>query len=137
MRADLAAVVLDQRAGGHLPLTAGRSLRIQPRANHEGRRVHCNWSREAIEGLDWRSPKTCKPAVREGLHQGANPDAFDRPGMEAVRLDVTDPESVRSAAIRCEDVTLLVNNAGIGSLTDGVLHPAFVEACRIIFETNF
>lgn len=66
-----------------------------------------------------------------------DPEAFDRPGMEAVRLDVTDLDSVRAAAARCDDVTLLVNNAGIGSLTDGVLDPAFVEACRAIFETNF
>jgi NAD(P)-dependent dehydrogenase (short-subunit alcohol dehydrogenase family) len=66
-----------------------------------------------------------------------NPDAFDRQGIEAVRLDVTDAESVATAANLCDDVTLVINNAGIGSLTDGVLDPAFADVCRSILETNF
>jgi NAD(P)-dependent dehydrogenase (short-subunit alcohol dehydrogenase family) len=66
-----------------------------------------------------------------------NPDAFERSGIEAVKLDVTDAESVASAANRCDDVTLVVNNAGIGSVTDGVLDPAFGDVCRTILETNF
>jgi len=66
-----------------------------------------------------------------------NPDTFDRPGTEAVRLDVTNAESVATAANRCDDVTQVVNNAGIGSLTDGVLDPAFADVCRTILETNF
>ncbi len=30
-----------------------------------------------------------------------------------------------------------MNNAGIGTLTDGVLDEGFVDACRTVFETNF
>ena len=36
------------------------------------------------------------------------------PGVESVRLDVTDADQVARAARDCGDVTLLINNAGIG-----------------------
>jgi NAD(P)-dependent dehydrogenase (short-subunit alcohol dehydrogenase family) len=44
------------------------------------------------------------------------------PGAVPLRLDITDPDSVRAAAEQAGDVTLLVNNAGIStgaSLLDG------------------
>jgi NAD(P)-dependent dehydrogenase (short-subunit alcohol dehydrogenase family) len=53
-----------------------------------------------------------------------------------VRLDVTSDEDVTSAARRCGDVSIVVNNAGIlrasASLADGA-----VEAARAEMETNF
>jgi len=66
-----------------------------------------------------------------------NPDGFDVPGITPVKLDVTDPESITAAAEKCSDVTLLINNAGIGSLNAGVLDPAFIDTCTNIFDTNF
>ncbi|MEE4546415.1 SDR family oxidoreductase [Streptomyces sp. V4-01] len=56
------------------------------------------------------------------------------PGAEPLRLDVTDPESVRAAAEQAGDVDLLVNNAGISSgatLLDGAL-----DDWRREFETH-
>jgi NAD(P)-dependent dehydrogenase (short-subunit alcohol dehydrogenase family) len=53
-----------------------------------------------------RGAKTVYAGVRD-------PDGFEVPGLVPVRLDVTDPASVRAAAARCGDVTVLVNNAGI------------------------
>jgi short-subunit dehydrogenase len=44
---------------------------------------------------------------------------------------------VSAAAARCGDVTLLVNNAGIGRVNTGALDPAIIESAREIFETNF
>lgn len=35
------------------------------------------------------------------------------PGVEALPLDITDPEAVAEVAARASDVTLLVNNAGV------------------------
>jgi NAD(P)-dependent dehydrogenase (short-subunit alcohol dehydrogenase family) len=66
-----------------------------------------------------------------------NPDSFDVPGIVPVKMDVTDPDSVSAAAAECPDVTLLINNAGIGTLNTGVLDPAFIDSCLTIFETNF
>lgn len=62
-------------------------------------------------------------------------DSISRSGVVGVQLDVTSPTDIASAAQRCSDVTLLVNNAGIGSgaplLSDDV-----VDAARRNFETN-
>ena len=43
------------------------------------------------------------------------PELVDVPGVEVLRLDVTDPESVAAAAAAAADVTLVVNNAGIST----------------------
>ena len=57
------------------------------------------------------------------------------PGVVPVTLDVTDPAAVAAAAEAAQDVTLLINNAGIarlGSLTDDDA----LDALRAHFETN-
>ena len=43
------------------------------------------------------------------------PERIDLPGVEVLRLDLTDPDSVEAAAAVAGDVTLLVNNAGIAT----------------------
>ena len=61
--------------------------------------------------------------VEELLARGARkvyatarrPEAIDIPGVEVVRLDLTDPASVTAAAEIAQDVTLVVNNAGIST----------------------
>jgi len=57
-------------------------------------------------------------------------------GVEAIRLDVTKPEEVAAAAARAGDVTLLVNNAGVGH-QGGFLAADSEEVARRQFETNF
>ncbi|QIN84237.1 SDR family NAD(P)-dependent oxidoreductase [Rubrobacter tropicus] len=44
-----------------------------------------------------------------------DPEKVDVPGVEVLRLDITDPDSVAEAAARASDVTLLVNNAGVSN----------------------
>ncbi|MFG1914921.1 SDR family NAD(P)-dependent oxidoreductase [Micromonospora sp. NPDC048898] len=46
------------------------------------------------------------------------PERIDIPGVETLRLDITDPRSVEEAASIASDVTLLVNNAGISTSTN-------------------
>lgn len=56
------------------------------------------------------------------------------PGVEPISLDITDPESVAAAAVLADDVTLLVNNAGVAhaqNLVDGDL-----DRIRAEIETN-
>jgi NAD(P)-dependent dehydrogenase (short-subunit alcohol dehydrogenase family) len=61
--------------------------------------------------------------VEELLARGARkvyatarrPEAIDIPGVEVLRLDLTDAASVTAAAEAAADVTLLVNNAGIST----------------------
>ena len=53
-----------------------------------------------------------------------------------MRLDVTKPDEIAAAAARLGDVTLLINNAGIGA-AGGFLAPDSEEVARRLFETNF
>jgi NAD(P)-dependent dehydrogenase (short-subunit alcohol dehydrogenase family) len=61
--------------------------------------------------------------VEELLERGARkvyatarrPEAIDIPGVEVLRLDLTDEASVTAAAAAAQDVTLLINNAGIST----------------------
>ena len=66
-----------------------------------------------------------------------NPDGVDLPGVIPVKFDVTDSVAVGAVARRCNDVTLLINNAGIGRVDAGALDPPVIDNAREIFKTNF
>jgi NAD(P)-dependent dehydrogenase (short-subunit alcohol dehydrogenase family) len=82
--------------------------------------------------------------TRELLARGArkvyagarDPSTVNQPGVEAIRLDVTKPEEVAAAAARASDVTLVINNAGVGQ-QGGFLASDSEEVARRQFETNF
>jgi NAD(P)-dependent dehydrogenase (short-subunit alcohol dehydrogenase family) len=57
------------------------------------------------------------------------------PGVEAVRLDITSPAHIEAAVAHCSDVTLLINNAGIGTGT-GVLADDAMQQLQREFDTN-
>ncbi|MEU5951029.1 SDR family oxidoreductase [Streptomyces sp. NPDC047525] len=63
------------------------------------------------------------------------PETVDLPGVTPLRLDVTDEESIRTAARTASDATLLINNAGIS--TGATLVGGDLEAVRREMETNF
>jgi len=83
--------------------------------------------------------------AREALARGAskvyagmrNTAGFNVPGIVPVQLDVTDPASIAAAVARCGDVTVLVNNAGIGRVLEGPLDSRMEAQSREIFETNY
>lgn len=63
------------------------------------------------------------------------PEAVDLDGVVPIRLDITDPESVRRAAAIASDVNVLVNNAGVSThagLLSGVL-----DDIRLEMETHY
>ena len=82
--------------------------------------------------------------VRAAMARGArkvyagarNPAGMTLAGVEPVQLDVTDAGQVTAAARQCTDVTLLINNAGIG-VTGDILSPDAVAQARQMMETNF
>ncbi|MEQ9642344.1 MAG: SDR family oxidoreductase [Alphaproteobacteria bacterium] len=53
-----------------------------------------------------------------------------------LRLDVTEPEQVAAAARQCDDVNLLINNAGVNRMS-GLLDADGVAAARAEIETNY
>ncbi|MEP6659421.1 MAG: SDR family oxidoreductase [Acidimicrobiales bacterium] len=56
-------------------------------------------------------------------------------GVEAIRLDITSADDIAAAAAHCGDVTLLVNNAGIGTGTSALAANA-IEMSKREFDTN-
>ena len=82
--------------------------------------------------------------VRELLARGArkvyaaarDPSTIaPQPGVQALRLDVNNPEEVAAAAALASDVTLVINNAGIAQ-PGGFMAADSEEVMRRIFETN-
>ena len=65
-----------------------------------------------------------------------DPASVSLPGVEPIRLDVTKADEVDAAAARAGDVTLLINNAGIGQ-PDSFLGPDSEANARRHLETNY
>jgi len=82
--------------------------------------------------------------ARELLARGArkvyagarDPASVTLSGVQAVRLDVTKPEDVAAAAALASDVTLVINNAGVGQ-PGGFLAADSEDTSRRMLETNF
>jgi len=82
--------------------------------------------------------------ARELLARGArkvyagarDPASVSLPGVQALKLDVNNPEDVAAAAAKASDVTLVINNAGIAQ-PGGFLAADSEDLARRIFETNF
>jgi NAD(P)-dependent dehydrogenase (short-subunit alcohol dehydrogenase family) len=70
------------------------------------------------------------------VYAGArDPESVTTPGVTAVRLDVTDTASVAAAAAELGDVTVVINNAGIGR-TGSLLSGDDLDGFRDELETN-
>jgi NAD(P)-dependent dehydrogenase (short-subunit alcohol dehydrogenase family) len=83
-----------------------------------------------------------KAFVSELLHRGAtkvyvtarNPHPSPDRRIVPVALDVTDAASVSALADLAGDVSIVINNAGVGG--SGPLLRANLDAIRAVFETN-
>jgi NAD(P)-dependent dehydrogenase (short-subunit alcohol dehydrogenase family) len=64
-----------------------------------------------------------------------HPSTIDLPGVQPLRLDITDPHSVSAAAAVAGDATLLINNAG--SSTHAGLLDGDLDDVRLEIETHF
>lgn len=64
-----------------------------------------------------------------------DPGTVTTPGVEPVRLDITSPDDIAAAAAHCGDVSLLINNAGIGTGTSALAEDA-LENLRLELDTN-
>ncbi|HEY2257167.1 MAG TPA: SDR family oxidoreductase [Variovorax sp.] len=82
--------------------------------------------------------------AKEALARGArrvyaaarDPASVTLAGVEPVQLDVTRADQVQAAALRCGDVSLLINNAGIAALGSFLAEDG-EESARRQLETNF
>ncbi len=53
-----------------------------------------------------------------------------------IQLDITKAEHITSAAARCSDITILINNAGVAGCTPALGAPTMANA-RLEMETNY
>lgn len=80
--------------------------------------------------------------VQQALDRGAakvyasarNPQQWEDPRVVPLALDVTDRASIEAAAATADDVTVLINNAGISNDANVI---GDEEKLRALFETNF
>lgn len=63
------------------------------------------------------------------------PELIDLTGVEALRLDITDPDQVDAVAARAADVDILINNAA--DTAGGNLVTGDLQAIRSVMDTNF
>src|ERR1700693_5202427 len=81
--------------------------------------------------------------AQEALARGArkvyaaarNPSQMTLTGVFPVKLDVTSADDATAAARACQDVTLIINNAGFARL-GGLQSPETLDSARAHFETN-
>ena len=66
-----------------------------------------------------------------------NTVGFSEPGVIPVQIDVSDPASIARAVQEAGDVTILVNNAGIGAVAPNALDTNVEEQSRTMFEINY
>jgi NAD(P)-dependent dehydrogenase (short-subunit alcohol dehydrogenase family) len=65
-----------------------------------------------------------------------NPAAVGEPGVTPIWLDITDADRVVEVAHQCDDVSLLVNNAGVMKASSFIGTPG-VASARLEMETNY
>ena len=58
------------------------------------------------------------------------------PRLQPIQLDITNAHDIAAAVDQCQDVTILVNNAGVGPVTTFLTAPSLKEA-RDTMETNY
>ena len=75
-------------------------------------------------------------AARKVYAAARDPSPITQPGVQPLRLDVTNADDVAAAAKLASDVTLVINNAGIAQ-AGGFLAEDSEAVTRRIFETNF
>ncbi|WP_405885349.1 SDR family oxidoreductase [Streptomyces sp. NBC_01136] len=63
------------------------------------------------------------------------PEDFGEPGLEPLRLDVTDTDQIAAAAMTASDATIVINNAGIQA-GPGLLEGS-LEGARQELEVNY
>jgi NAD(P)-dependent dehydrogenase (short-subunit alcohol dehydrogenase family) len=62
---------------------------------------------------------------------------FDEPGLIPVTIDVTDHASVKDAAERADDVTVLVNNAGTAEILPDPLADDYIDMSLRLIDLNY
>ena len=91
----------------------------------------------ANRGLGAAFARTLLERGARTVYAGARkPGDVTDPDVVPIELDITDPGKVAAAAARCQDITLLINNAVYATQSPLIASPALDEA-RQEMETNY
>jgi len=63
--------------------------------------------------------------------------SLDPERVVPIQLDITDAQSVNNAAAKCQDVTLLINNAGVALNYGGFVTTPNLQSARTEMEVNY
>lgn len=85
--------------------------------------------RAFVKGFRAEGAKEIYAAARD-------PSTIGDAGVKRIKLDITDPAQVSAAVVACGNVTMLINNAGVGTFTPLLGAPDMVAA-RLEMETNY
>ncbi len=90
----------------------------------------------ANRGLGKQFAKSLLEAGAAKVYAAArDPKSVKLAGVEAIRLDVTNPDNIAAAAERATDVQVLINNAG-ATTRGALIDPASTQGVRDLFEVN-
>jgi NAD(P)-dependent dehydrogenase (short-subunit alcohol dehydrogenase family) len=90
----------------------------------------------ANRGLGKQFAKSLLEAGAAKVYAAArDPKSVKLAGVEAIRLDVTNPDDIAAAAERYTDVQVLINNAG-ATTRGALIDPASTKGVRDLFEVN-
>ncbi|AJP57787.1 short-chain dehydrogenase [Pandoraea vervacti] len=91
----------------------------------------------ANRGLGLEFAKQALALGAKKVYAGSrDPSKATLPGVTPVKLDVNNANDVAAAASLAGDVTLLVNNAGVASVSEGLTRPGSAKLLRDTLETN-
>ncbi|MCI3208338.1 MULTISPECIES: SDR family oxidoreductase [Pandoraea] len=91
----------------------------------------------ANRGLGLEFAKQALALGAKKVYAGSrDPSKVTLPGVIPVKLDVNNAQDVAAAAELAGDVTLLINNAGIASVSEGLTRPGSADLLRKTLETN-
>ncbi|VVD65427.1 SDR family oxidoreductase [Pandoraea anhela] len=91
----------------------------------------------ANRGLGLEFAKQALALGAKKVYAGSrDPSKVTLPGVVPVKLDVNNPHDVAAAAELAGDVTLLINNAGIARVSEGLTRPGAAQLLRETLETN-
>ncbi|VVE61388.1 short-chain dehydrogenase [Pandoraea captiosa] len=91
----------------------------------------------ANRGLGLEFAKQALALGAKKVYAGSrDPSKVTLPGVIPVKLDVNNADDVAAAASLAGDVTLLVNNAGVASVSEGLTRPGSAKLLRDTLETN-
>src|SRR5258707_5096321 len=130
-----------QTGRGPQPCWLGLGVRKCPRKSQRSTSIDITGSVALVTGGNRGLGKAFVQALLDAgvqkIYVGARHlTAISDSHLQPLKLDITNPSDIAAAAAACQDVTLLINNAGVGGGGPLLAAPS-MEGAREEIETNY